>query len=69
MTLRGQVETGAEAACLMLRSDGHVYQLMGGDQNILKPENTVIVRGRVVTGVMSHCMQGQPFQVADARLG
>ena len=30
---------------------------------------TVVVTGHVLTGVMSHCMQGQPFQVTSARRG
>jgi hypothetical protein len=68
LTLSGQVEAGVEAKCLILRAGGKVYQLMGGDQNVIKAGNNVTVRGHVVTGVMSYCMQGEPFQVTEAKL-
>jgi hypothetical protein len=68
ITLSGQVEAGVEVNCLILRSGGKVYQLMGGDQNVIKAGNNVTVRGHVATGVMSYCMQGEPFQVTEARL-
>jgi hypothetical protein len=68
ITLSGQVEAGIEVNCLILRSGGKVYQLMGGDQNVIKAGNNVTVRGHVATGVMSYCMQGEPFQVTEARL-
>jgi hypothetical protein len=67
LTLAGQVEAGVEANCLMLRSGGQLYHLMGGDQNVVKVGNNVVVRGHVAKGVMSYCMQGQPFQVTEAR--
>jgi hypothetical protein len=67
MTLSGQVEAGVEANCLMLRSGGQLYHLMGGDKNIVKTGNNVVVRGHIAKGVMSYCMQGQPFQVTEAR--
>ena len=68
ITLSGQVEAGVEANCLILRSGGKVYQLMDGDRNVIKAGNNVTVRGHVATGVMSYCMQGEPFQVTEARL-
>jgi hypothetical protein len=68
VTLTGQVETGVEAHCLILRSNGGTYQLMGGDTNIVKAGNNVVVTGHVVKGVMSYCMQGQPFEITQARL-
>jgi hypothetical protein len=69
ISVTGQVEQGVEAGCLLLRTDGKSYLLVGGDRNILKAGSTVTVRGHVITGTMSHCMQGQPFQVSEARLG
>ena len=68
ITLSGQVEAGVEVNCLILRAGGKVYQLMGGDQNVIKAGNNVTVRGHVATGVMSYCMQGEPFQITEARL-
>jgi hypothetical protein len=68
LTLTGQVETGVEAHCLILRSNGGTYQLMGGDKNVVKAGNNVVVTGHVVKGVMSYCMQGQPFEITQSRL-
>jgi hypothetical protein len=68
MTLNGQIETGAEAHCLILRSNGGTYQLMGGDANIVKAGNNVVVTGHLVKGVMSYCMQGKPFEITQAKL-
>jgi hypothetical protein len=68
VTLSGQVEAGVEANCLILRADGKTYQLVGGDKTIVKAGNNVVVRGHVVKGLMSYCMQGQPFQITEARL-
>lgn len=67
ITLQGQVETGAEPSCLMLRSDGHLYHLLNGDTSVVRAGNNVVVQGHVVKGVMSHCMQGMPFLVTHAR--
>jgi hypothetical protein len=68
LTITGQVEQGVEAGCTLLRTDGRTYNLLGGDRNIVKAGNKVTVRGHVAGGVMSHCMQGEPFQVEEARL-
>ena len=67
-TLTGTVEDGVEPKCLIMRTGGKSYQLMGGDPNIVKAGNNVEVRGHVVTGMMSYCMQGQPFQITQAKL-
>jgi hypothetical protein len=68
ITLTGQIETGVEAHCLILRTNGSTYQLVGGDPNIVKAGSNVVVSGHVVKGMMSYCMQGQPFQISQARL-
>jgi hypothetical protein len=65
ITLSGPVEAGVEPGCLLLRANGRVYLLTGGDTNIVKAGSTVTVRGHVVQA-MSHCMQGEPFQVTEA---
>ncbi|GII22824.1 hypothetical protein [Planosporangium mesophilum] len=69
LTLSGQVEAGVEPNCLVLHSGGQTYNLMGGDRNVVKPGNNVVVRGHVAQNVMSYCMQGQPFQVTEASAG
>jgi hypothetical protein len=68
LTLNGQIETGVEASCLILRSNGATYELMGGDKNVVKAGNNVVVTGHLVTGIMSHCMQGKPFEITQAHL-
>jgi hypothetical protein len=66
MVLSGQVEAGVEAGCLILRDAGKAYDLMGGDPTIVKAGARVRVLGHLAVGVMSHCMQGEPFQVTEA---
>ena len=45
---------------------GKSYELMGGDPAVVKAGARVRVTGYVAVGVMSHCMQGQPFRVTEA---
>ncbi len=66
LVLSGQVEPGVEAGCLILKDAGKSYELMGGDPTVVKAGARVRVVGHLATGVMSHCMQGQPFQVTEA---
>lgn len=66
LVLSGQVESGVEPGCLILRDAGKTYELMGGDPAIVKAGARVRVVGHLAVGVMSHCMQGQPFQVTEA---
>lgn len=66
-TLSGQVQTGVEPGCLVLRDATGTYQLLGGDPTVVYPGAWIIATGHVVTGVMSYCMQGRPFQVVAAQ--
>jgi hypothetical protein len=66
LVLTGLVEPGVEARCLILKDAGRTYQLMGGDPAIVKAGARVRVTGHIAVGVMSYCMQGQPFQVTEA---
>jgi hypothetical protein len=66
-TITGQVEAGVERGCLVLRDSSGLYQLLGGDPTVVYAGATVSLTGHVVTGVMSYCMQGKPFQIAQAR--
>lgn len=66
MVLTGQVEAGVEQHCLILRDGGKPYQLIGGDPAVVKAGARVRVTGHIAVGVMSYCMQGQPFQVTEA---
>lgn len=65
-TLVGQVQAGVEPGCLVLRDSTGTYQLMGGDPTVVYAGARVRVVGHVVTGVMSYCQQGRPFQVSQA---
>jgi hypothetical protein len=69
MTLTGQVEQGVEPGCLVLRSGGKTYELMSDNHAVVRAGAQVVLTGHVVTGMMSHCMQGQIFQVTSARQG
>jgi hypothetical protein len=66
MVLTGQVERGVEPGCLILRDSGQTYELTGGDPAIVKPGARVRITGHVMDNVMSHCMQGKPFEVVEA---
>jgi hypothetical protein len=65
-TLAGQVEAGVERGCLILRDSTGIYQLLGGDPTVVYAGANVSLTGHVVTGVMSYCMQGKPFQITHA---
>lgn len=69
MTLHGVVYAGVEPNCLLLSQGGVSYLLLGGDPAALRDGSTVTVRGTVVKGVMTTCMQGVPFQVSEVRAG
>jgi len=43
--------------------------LFVGDPAIVKAGNRVVITGHLAIGVMSYCMQGQPFQIVESRLG
>lgn len=67
-TLRGTVEEGVEAGCLVLNTDGGAYLLLGGEQQAaLKPGAKVEVTGRIAADVASFCQQGAPFVVQSVK--
>jgi hypothetical protein len=65
-TLRGKVEAGVEAGCLVLSTKDGMY-LLFGETAKLKPGDEAEVTGRVGTDVASFCQQGTPFVVEDVR--
>jgi hypothetical protein len=67
-TVRGQIEEGVEAGCLMLPAGGTLYQLVGGDRTTLRAGNTVEVTGDVQPDLATTCQQGVPLVVRTARL-
>ena len=66
--LRGMIEEGVEAGCVMLTAEGVQYQLVGGDRTLLRPGRTVEVVGDVERDLATTCQQGVPLVVRQARL-
>ena len=67
MELRGTVESGVEAGCLILQAGDKTYNLIGGDREVVKPGAKVVVRGSEKPDMVTTCQQGVPFQVVEAR--
>jgi hypothetical protein len=67
LVLSGQVQSGVEPGCLILTDAGRSWELLGGDPAVVKAGARVRVTGHIAVGVMSHCMQGTPFQVSSAQ--
>lgn len=65
-SLRGVVEEGVEAGCLMLNVDGTLYQLIGGDRTLLRPGRRVAVLGDIQRDLATTCQQGIPLVVRQA---
>jgi hypothetical protein len=61
VTLTGIVHQGAEPGCWILQSASGQFELLNADPTPTEGQN-LRVTGHLVT-VMSHCMQGRPFQV------
>jgi hypothetical protein len=68
MTITGIPEEGVESGCVVMRSGDTLYNLLGGDPQLLQSGRTVIVRGRPNPGLMTTCQQGTPFEVSEVRL-
>jgi hypothetical protein len=65
-TLTGVVQAGVEPGCLLMKTGGRTYQLIDGDPDIVHEGARLVITGHLVTGIMSYCMQGQPFHVSSA---
>jgi hypothetical protein len=66
-TIIGVVEEGVEHGCIMLRTTGELYQLVGTANPIIKPGARLRVTGRPNPTLITTCQQGTPFQVVDVR--
>ena len=66
VTVRGVVQPGVEAGCLLLDGDGGPYLLLGGQQE-LRAGAEVVIRGRLEPDTMTFCQQGVPLQVSEVR--
>jgi hypothetical protein len=68
MTVRGHIQAGVEAGCMILNADGGaVYLLLGGDRQVINAGGRVEVVGEPQPGLMTTCQQGIPFQVVQVR--
>jgi hypothetical protein len=63
VVLTGAVHAGAEPSCLLLTFDKLEYLLVTPQATDLAAGDSVTVVGHVVPGIVTHCMQGMPFQV------
>ena len=61
VTISGTVVEGAEPSCLILRTDRGQFELLSKTQGVRQGDQ-VTATGHVAQ-VMTHCMQGKPFQV------
>jgi hypothetical protein len=59
VVVSGTLEAGVEANCVLL--DG--YLLLGGPPELLRPGQSVTVRGHLATDLVTTCQQGTPLQV------
>jgi hypothetical protein len=68
VTVRGVAGEGVEAGCVILNADdGTVYQLLGGDLQVIMSGGRIEVRGVLRPDVMSYCQQGTPLSVQSVR--
>lgn len=69
VVLTGTVEmVGVEGGCRALRTAGNkLYELKGGDPNVLKVGAQVSVRGKVRTDLMTICQIGPVLEVISSQ--
>jgi hypothetical protein len=65
VSLSGQIYSGAEPSCLLLKQGTVQYLLLASDSMKLRAGMRAVVTGHVVHGIMTHCQQGVPFQVTN----
>lgn len=68
MTIRGVIEEGVEAGCLILKADdGKSYLLLGGDRALITSGGRLEAVGEPQPDIMTTCQQGTPFSVTQLR--
>jgi hypothetical protein len=68
VTLRGTAGEGVEAGCVILNADdGRVYELVGGDQQVIMSGGRIEVQGVLQPDIMSYCQQGTLVSVQSVR--
>lgn len=67
-TIRGEAVKGVEPGCMVLTAPGgKTYLLIGGDRSLIERGGRLEVVGREEPDLVTTCMQGIPFVVAEAR--
>jgi hypothetical protein len=64
LQLDGVAEQGVEPGCVVFRTGGRQYLLLGAKVRV-PMEVPIRVRGVVLTGVLSYCQQGTPLKVVE----
>lgn len=68
MILVGDVEmVEIEGGCLVLRVGSTMYQLFGGDPQVVRAGRRLQVRGRVRSDIVTICQVGPVLEVLEAR--
>lgn len=65
VTLTGRAVEGVEAGCTLLDTGAEQYLLTGEAAQVIEPGDTVTVRGRVRSDLLSTCQQGVPLEVIE----
>jgi hypothetical protein len=70
ITLTGTVEhLGIEGGCTVLRTDGNkVYELKGGDPQVIKVGAHVTIKGKVRNDLATICQVGPVFEVISSQV-
>lgn len=68
ITISGTVQVGAEPSCLTVTDSGREYLLLTTKPNQIQDGDVVKVTGQIMSGIMTHCMQGIPFQVSTVNI-
>lgn len=63
ITISGAVQAGAEPSCLIVTDSGRQYLLLSANPIQAQDGDVVKATGHIVSGIMTHCMQGIPFEV------
>lgn len=61
----GTVTAGEAEGCLLLVTPGERYVLLGGDPNVLEPDDDVTVTGYADPAAATPCKEGVPLTVSE----
>lgn len=67
-TVRGTVQAGVEAGCLVMSTPDGMVNLLGAGTGKLRPGMRVEITGSPDDTRLTTCQQGQPFLVTEVRI-